>query len=316
MATRIVTDLEVDYAAFMMKNAGLLAGNYGTGVTSWDHVAEAGAIMQAHGIPNDHPWYYAVNSFTQRSLASNQRSLGAGGVAGQLIETAHEKATISKNFAGFDSVMTASTLASHTQPATGDRAGTLSATPTGTYLAHKDTMTQTLAVTGFGTFSGTIPAGTVIQVTGRNRLNLSTRQPIIDETGANLLWTGVVTADATLTTGAGNLLVSGPAIFEAAGQYNTVSSALTSGDVVTLLGADSTLYQPNIFWHKNAFSIGSVPMQKLYSTDTIATTEDGMQIRVSKGASIRENKQIVRFDYRPAYGVMNPFFAGQGFGTA
>jgi hypothetical protein len=83
---------------------------------------------------------------------------------------------------------------------------------------------------------------------------------------------------------------------------------------VTLLGAASTIYQPNLFWHKQAFAIGSVPIKKLYSTDTLATTKDGLQIRVSKGASIRENKQIVRFDFRPAYGVMNPFFAGQGWG--
>lgn len=315
MATRIVTDMEVDFAAFMMKNAGLLAGTYGTAVSTWDHVALAGSVMEATGIPHDSDWIYAVNPYIQTSLASNQRSLGSGGVSGDLISEAHRKAIISDNLAGLK-VMSATTLATHTQPATGDRAGTLSATPTGTYLAHKDSMQQTLPVTGFGTFTGTIPAGTVVQVTGRNRLNLSTRQPIIDGTGSTVLFTGVVVSDASLTTGAGNLVVSGPGINEASGQYNTVDSALTSGDVVTLLGADSTLYQPNLFWHKQAFSIGSVPMEKLFSTDTVATTEDGLQIRVSKGASIRENKQIVRFDLRPAYATLNPFFAGQGFGTA
>ncbi len=67
-----------------------------------------------------------------------------------------------------------------------------------------------------------------------------------------------------------------------------------------------------MFWHKNAFAIASVPIEKLYSTDTLGTTEDGLQLRVSKGASILANKQIVRFDLRPAYGVLNPFFAGQG----
>jgi hypothetical protein len=126
----------------------------------------------------------------------------------------------------------------------------------------------------------------------------------------------VVTADATLTTGAGTLVISGPAIFEAAGQYNTVASAIADADVITILGADATTYQPNLFWHRDAFAIASVPIEKLYSTDTVAQTEDGLQLRVSKGASIRENKQIVRFDLRPAYGTMNPFFAGQGFGSA
>ena len=315
MATRIVTDYEVDFAKFMMKNTGLLAGTYGTAVSTWDHVARAGAVLASNGIPADSDWIYAVNPFTQTSLASNQRSLGAGGSAGNLVSEAHRKAIISDGFAGMK-VMQATTLGTYTSTATGDRAGTLSATPTGTYVGAKDTMKQTLAVTAIGTFTGTIPAGTMVEVTGRNRLNMSTRQPVIDQLGANILWHAVVTEDASLTSGAGNLVCSGPGIFEAAGQYNTVDSALTSGDVITLLGADSTLYQPNLFWHKQAFSVGSVPIPKLFSTDTLATTEDGLQIRVSKGASIRENKQIVRFDFWPAYGVMNPFFAGQGWGSA
>jgi len=313
MATRIVTDLELDFASFMMKNTALLNGTYGTAVTTWDHVAGAGAVMESSGVPMDDDWIYAVNPYTKTSLASNQRSLGAGGSAGELISKAHQRAILSDNFAGMK-VMSATSLASYTSATTGDLVGSLSATPTGTYVGAKDTMTQSLAVTGFGTFTGTIPAGTNIQVTGRNRLNLSTRNPIINAAGANILWTATVTADASLTTGAGTLVVTGPGIFEAAGQYNTVDSALTSGDVVTILGADTTLYQPNLFWHKQAFSIGSVPIKKLNSTDTLATTEDGLQMRVSKGVSFRENKQIVRFDFRPAYAVLNPFFAGQGWG--
>ena len=314
MATRIVTDMELDFADFMMKNAGLLAGTYGTAVSTWDHVAEAGAVMEANGIPRDGMWHYAVNPYTQRSLASDQRSLGAGGSAGSLIVDSNAAATIADNFAGMR-VMTATTLASYTSVDTsGDRAGTLSANPDVTYLAAKDSMQQTLSVTGLGTITS-VPAGTVVQISGRNRLNLSTRQPIVDENGSNVLWTAVVVADATLVAGAGDIVVSGPAIFEASGQYNTVDSAPISGDVITLLGVDDTLYQPNIFWHRQAFGIGSVPLKKLHSTDTVATTEDGMQFRVSKGVGFLENQQKVRIDYRPAYAVLNPFFAGQAFGS-
>lgn len=315
MATRTVTDMELDFAGFMMRNSGLLAGTPGTAVSTWDQVAEAGAVMESAGIPKDGAWYYTVNPYTQRSLASNQRSLGAGGSAGSIINEAHQRAMITSNFAGMD-VMTATTLTSFTSADSGgDLVGSLSATPDPTYLAAKDTMKQTLAVTGIGTFSGTIPAGTTIKVTGRNRLNMATRQPVVDASGARVEWTAVVTADATFAGGAGNLVVSGPAVYEATGAYNTVDSALTSGDVVTILNADATLFQPNLFWHKQAFGIGAVKIEKLYSTDTLATTEDGLQIRVSKGSSFRENKQMVRFDLRPAYAVLNPFFSGQGFGS-
>lgn len=309
-AKRIVTDLELDFGAFMLKNSGLLAGSVGTAVTTWDDVAEAGAIMQAVGVPMDNAWCYGVNPFTQRKLASNQRSLG--GETGAM--TANQKAVITDNFAGMK-VMTCTTLASYTTGAGADRAGVVAADPDVTYLAARNTMTQSIVVSGFQA-NLAIKAGETVTIAGRNRLNLSTRQPIVDENGAAIVFSGTVTADVTLDgTGAGTIVITGPAIYEANGAYNTTSSAVVSGDVITLGGSASTLYQPNLFWHKNAFAIGSVPIEKLYSTDTLAKTSDGLQIRVSKGASIRENKQIVRFDLRPAYGVLNPFFAGKGFGN-
>lgn len=311
-ATRISTDLELDFASFMMKNSGLLSGAPGTAVTTWDHVAEASSVMKSAGIPGDDMWHYAVNPYTQTSLASTQKSLGSGGAAGALIASAHAKAMIDPNFAGMQ-VMSATTLDSFTTPTTGDVVGVVGVVDV-SYLTAKDTMTQVIPVTSIGTFTGTIVAGTVIQVSGRNRLNMNTRKPVIDGAGANVLWTAVVTADASLTSGAGNLICSGPAIFEATGAYNTTDSAVQSGDVITILNADATLFQPNLFWHKQAFGIGSVPIKKLFSTDTLATTEDGLQIRVSKFSDGLANKQKVRFDLRPAYSVLNPFFAGHGYG--
>ncbi len=310
MATRIVTDFETDYAGFMMKNTGLLAGTVGTGVSSWDDVAEAGAIMQASGVPVDGALCYAANPFTQRKLASDQRSLG--GETGAM--TANQRATITDNFAGMR-VMTANTLASYTTGTGADRAGTVVGTPVATYASAKDTMTQVIGVTAFQA-NLVVKAGETVTITGRNRLNLSTRLPVIDETGSQVVFTGTVTQDVTLDgSGAGNLTITGPAIFEANGQYNTVDSAIAASDVITLGGAASTIIQPNLFWHKQAFTVASVPIKKLHSTDTIATTEDGLQLRVSKGVGFLENNNKVRIDFRPAYGVMNPFFAGQGFGN-
>ncbi len=316
MATRIVTDLELDFGEFMLKNSGLLAGTVGTAVTTWSHVAEAGAVMQSHGVPMDDLWTYAMNPFTQKTLADIQRSLGSGGTSGELVKTAHEKATITSSFAGME-VMTSTALASFTTGALGGDLVGVVGTVDVTYPTAKDTMTQSIPITGIGTSSATVVAGTIVEVTGRNRLNLSTRKAIIDGGGANVLYTGVVTADVTLSSGAGTLVVTGPAIFEAtgsgAGAYNTTDSAVQSGDVITIKNAVSTLFQPNLFWHKQAFSIGSVPIKKLFSTDTLGTTEDGIQLRISKGSDFTKNSQQVRFDLRPAYAALNPFFSGQGW---
>ena len=314
MSTRIAIDFELDYAAFMMKNTALLAGTVGTAADTWDDIAEAGAIMDASGVPMGQPWCYAVNPFTQRKLASTNRSLGAGGAVGSTIKSSLDKATIAEDFAGMK-VMTANTLASYTTGTGADRAGTLTGTPTPTYVTYKDTMQMTLAVTAFQA-NLVVAAGETITIAGRNRLNLSTRQPILDETGAEILFTGTVLATVTLGgSGEGNLVISGPGIFEATGAYNTVDTAITSGDVVTLGGAATTIIQPNLFWHKEAFTIASVPIKRLHSTDTFAETEDGLQFRVSKFSDGIINEQKIRIDFRPAYGVLNPFFAGQGFGA-
>lgn len=310
-AQRIVTDMELDFAEFMLKNSGLYAGTYGTPVTTWNHVADAGATLDANGIPRDKKWCYAVNPFTQTELASNQRSLGAGD---SIVESAHERNIITKNFAGMD-VMTCNTLASFTSGSGADRVGALAANPDVTYLAAKDTMQQTLSLSGFEA-NLVIKAGEIVQIAGRNRLNQATRKPIIDGSGNNVLFTGVVQSEVTLDgSGAGTIVVSGPAIYEATGPYNTTDSAAVSGDVVTLLGSASTLVQPNLFWHPDAFTIASVPIKKLKSTDTVVTTKDGLQIRCSYDSDVIKNQQIVRFDFRPAYGVLNPFFSGQSFGS-
>lgn len=315
LSTRIVTDMELDFANFMVKNTALLANTYGTPASKWSDVAQAGSVMQATGVPMDSPWYYAINPYTQTALADTDRSLGAGGSAGAVIKNALMKATINENYAGFDKVLTATTLPTVAIAAGADRAGTLTAAPTLTYVGAKDTMTQTLAVTGFQA-NLDVAAGEVITIAGRYRLNLSTRKPVIDASGNKVLWSATVTTAVTLgTSGEGNIVVTGPGVWETGGAFNTTDTAIASGDVVTLLGSASTTYQPNLFWHKDAFAIGSVPIGRLNSTDTFATTKDGLQFRVSKGSEFLKNNQLVRIDFRPAYACLNPFFAGQGFGA-
>jgi hypothetical protein len=310
IANRIVIDLETDFADYAMKEVALLSGTHGNGVGAWSEVAQAGALLQSSGVPMNKRWQYFLNPYSQVSLADQQRSLGVN----PEVATANEQAMVKQNFAGFD-VRTATTLSTYTSTAGADRAGTLSANPDVTYLTAKDTMQQTLAVTAFQA-NLVVKAGEVIQITGRNRLNMSTRSPILTASGAQVVYTGTVVADVTLgASGEGNLVVSGPAIYEALGAYNTVDSAPISGDVITLLGAASTVYQPNLFWHPDAFTIASVNIKKLHSTDTVATTKDGIQMRVSKYSDGDANKQTVRFDIHPAYGTMNPFFAGQAFGN-
>ena len=309
MARRLVTDLELDLGAFMRDNASLNYGTRGTAVTAWSDVAGAGAMMQSIGVPQSDETYYLMNPFTTTSLASAQNGLNA---ADGLVRTAWEKAQISSNFGGMRA-LTSNALSSYTSGSTTDRAGTLNGAPDATYVTAKDTMQQTLVLAGLGT--GTIKAGDQVTIAGVNRLNVSTREQILDATGAAVLWTGTVIADVTIAANAATVVVSGAAIYEANGQYNNVDAAPATGAVVTILGAASTVYQPNMFYSKQAFGLGTVKLPKLYSTDTVATTSDGMSIRVSKYSDGDANTQKIRFDLLPAYACFNPLFSGQGYGV-
>lgn len=310
MGQRVVTDLEVDFADFMMRNTGLRVGDVGTGVSKFAEVAEAGALMESSGVPSG-DWYYALNPYSQVALADQQRGIGVNPQAG----SANEKAVVMENFAGM-TVKTATGLSSYMTGSGADRVGAVAVNPDVTYVTHKDTMKQSIAVSGFAA-NLVVAAGETIEITARPRLNMSTKKPIVDATGGVVLFTATVTQTVTLDgSGAGTLLVTCPAIFEAGGAYNSTASAVVAGDVITLGGAQDTVVQPNLFWHRDAYTIASVPMKKLHATDTIATTKDGLQLRVTKYANGDANSQSVRIDLRPAYGAMNQGMAGQGFGKA
>jgi hypothetical protein len=312
MATRLVTDLELDLGKFMINNGGFSFGDPDVAVDAWSDVAGAIAKATAMGIPSDN-LYYVMNPFVQQNLADAQSALASGKTS--LVDSAWERAQISRNFGGAN-VMSSNAIKTRVSSTTGDRAGAVASVGASTYVAHKDTMIQTINVDAF---SGTpvVKAGEIVEVTGKYQLNLATREPMVDGAGNLVKWRGVVTEDsAAFVGGAGSIKVAGPAIYEADGQYNTVNAALADGDVITILGTDTTTYQPSLLFHKQAFGLGTVKLPKLYSTDTVATTEDGFSIRISKYADGDKNTQMIRFDLLPAFACFSPYFGGQAFGVS
>ncbi len=308
-AEQCVIELETSFNDFMNLRTGLVSGVPGNVVDEWKDVAYAMSLMKSLGVPETE-YYYVMNPFSVQNLAGAQLGLTS---ADQLVRTAWENAQISTPFAGLRAI-SSNSMSNYTSGTVSDRAGVLAATPDGTYATHKDTMIQSLSVSGFGAGADTIKAGEVIEVVGRHYLHPRTQKVVLDDTGAPINWKGTVTADVTLTGGAGTLLVSGPAINETDGQYNNVDVALASGDVVNLLGTASKVYQPNMFYHKEAFAIAFVKLPKLFSTDTLAVTDDGVAIRCSKYSDGDKNEQKIRFDLLPAFGCMDPFFSGKGWG--
>ncbi len=315
-AEEMVVALEDSFGDYMIANSGLTYGNPGTAIDAWSDIAGQNSFMKSLGVPAG-PKYSAMNPFVVQNLAAAQTGLSAD--PSRLVQTAWEEAQIPGMFGGLKAI-SSNALSTYTAGTNADRTGSLAATPTATYLSVKDTMNQTLSLADLGTSGGTITAGETLEFTGtganaRSHVQLKNGNTVFGADGAAKKFRCTVTADATVSTaGTATVVVAGPAIFETGGAYNTISSALTSGDVVTIKETASAEYQPSLFYHKDAFSVTTVKLPKLYSTDTVAWTRDGMTMRVSKYSSGSENLQRVRFDMLPAFATLNPFFAGRGFG--
>ena len=308
MMDELVATLETSFGQFCLANCNLSVGMPGNEADAWGDIAQAGALAKSMSFPKGDVTYL-VNPFNQVALADVQRSIGT---ADGLVNPAFKDAVINSSFAGLR-VMTSDSLATFTSGSNADRVGAIVGTPDPAYLTAKDTMTQSITINGLGA-TGTVRAGEIIEVTGKYYLNQSTRQQILNA-GSGVQWRAVVTADATIAGGAVTVTVAGPAIKETGEQYDTIDTGLAAGDVVAFLHDAKTLYQPNMFYHKNAFSIGSVPIPRLSAQDTFMKTKDGLQIRMSRGSSLRENKQVLRLDLLPAFSSLNPFLAGQGYGN-
>jgi hypothetical protein len=313
LANRIVTELELDIANRMLLGGGLLVGTPGTAVTKWSDVAAANTLLEDIGAPTE-DCYYVMTPGTREKLADAQKGLGSG--SEELVNEAWRKSLVSKDFGGL-MALSSNSLKSYQAGAASDRAGTVSAVGTQTWAANKDATTITISVTALSaSTTAAVRAGDVIQITGRNRVNPHTQQVMFDSSGTAVKFTGVVQSTANSDgSGVVALTISGNAIYESGGKYNNIDSAITVGDVVTVLGTADTVYKPNLFFHRDAFTMATIKLPKLHSTDTYITTKDGFSIRVSKYANGDANTNKVRFDLLAAFGVINPHMAGRGFGV-
>ena len=312
MGEELVTRTERNFNDYILQNAGLTYGTPGTAVDAWNDVAYVEALMNEIGVPNAGKKYYQMNSYSGAALASVQTGI----YNDPLVKTAWERAMVASPLAGMQPLKS-NALRSFTSGTAADRAGTLAANPDVTWATHKDTMIQSISVAGF-TASSTIKAGEVIEITGRYHTNPRNTNTLVDESGAEVPFRWTVTADVTLDgAGAGTVSVTNAAIFDAASnnQYDNVSAAPVSGDVITILGAASTVYKPNLAYHEDAFSYATVQLPKLYATDTTYQSADGLTFRATRFADGLANKNILRVDLMPAFGISNPMHAVRCYGT-
>ena len=311
---KMAVEHEQRLLAFMSLNSGLTVGTGGTAVSKWSDVSAGNTLLESMGAPNSENWFALLAPAVQQNLANVQTAL----LESNLVKSAWERAMIPSNFGGLQALRHNS-LPSFTQGAFGAGPITVDGGSQEVgYVAVKDTMTQTINLTGLTNTTGTFVAGTQLQFDTVQWVNQQSKVGITGGTDALEPFTCTVVVGGT-ADGSGNVTVTitPPIIVDATNpQYNNVVAGPANSAAVTVIsGATGTTNKPNLFYDKDAFAIGTVVLPPMKSLVSSTINVDGFSIRETRFADGIANKQMVRWDLLPVFAVNNPMMAGKMYGT-
>lgn len=314
---RMVAKFETNCADYAVKNLGHTLGTVGNTISQWSDVAQIGSFATAMGFPDD-MCYGLFDPWSMERLANAQN--GLSGNTGNLVTSAWERAKIPGTFGNVDARM-CDTLASYTNGTGYDLADNIvidGVAPTQTYLAAKDTYQTTLALTGFDQ-NDTLVAGSRLEIAARYWVNQNSKQISVGRDGNPLPYQCVVVTGGTAdANGDMSVVVQGPAIYEANGQYNTLSAAIGTSDAVTIIsGAADSTYVPSVFMHPEALGLAFVQLPKFYSKESrVITSKDGsFSMRLSMDTDILTGQTVLRIDMQPCLATFNPLLGGVVWGN-
>lgn len=276
-------------------------GTPGTTPSVFLDIANASAELTKLGVPTGelHAFW---DSGSKTSLANGLKAVFVQATAKMAIEEASFG-----RYGGFTNYE-CNSLKSHT---VGVNTGTPlvdGATQNVTYLASKDTDTQSLVTNGWtNDTTDILLAGDIITLAGVNSVNRKTREDTGD------LMNFVVTADATsgASTGPATLTIAPPII--TSGPYQTVTAAPADDAVITVkTGTGGVSYRQNMAWHRNAITMAFVPLDVADAgTGVLQSREtmDGISMTVTRFFSGTSMQMSYRFDILFDIIVQNRSFA-------
>lgn len=151
-------------------------------------------------------------------------------------------------------------------------------TATTTYTSVKDTMTQTLHIDGLTGATAQLKKGDVFTIADVYDVN-----PVTKEAKDYLKMFVVVEDPSAAVSNEVDLTIWPALIWSGAFQNVSVTSGVTdlNDQAVTFMGTASTAYPQNLFFHKNAFALVTVPMVRPPgAVDVSRQTYKGLSVRV------------------------------------
>jgi hypothetical protein len=167
----------------------------------------------------------------------------------------------------------------------------------------------TIALTG-GTTSGVVSANSLIYFWGIYEVQPHTKYQL------SRIRTFNVTADVTLSSGAGTLTVS-PAMYGPENKKMQNMTALpTTAHYVGIVGAASTTYEQAVVMKKGASSFIGLSLPDLEGQKVSTDNYQGVEVKVSAGSDIRAYNNLVRMDMLVAAKNRQPYHIYRAFTRA
>jgi hypothetical protein len=283
----LVDQIDQDCAA-LYKDVWNWVGTPGQTINSFSDFYEGSVRLDEGAVPTDMRMGY-LSPRDHGGMLSTQTGLYMQDVA----KDAYRKAHLGE-IGGVDTYMSQN-VQTHTVGAHGGTPLVDGAAQNVTYDSVKNTFEQTLITDGW-TASVALKKGDVFTLDGVYAVNP------VNKAVLPHLQQFVVRADVTANANPANdtnLTISPPII--TSGAFQTVSAAPANNAPITYLGTASTGYRQNMIFHKNAFALCMVPLQKPTNEDCSVVTSDGLSVRVWRGADITNDRSIWRLDV--LYGV-------------
>ena len=226
----------------------------------------------------------------------------------------HFREGIMGNTGGFD-VGENTLLPSHT---TGSLAGSplTNGTALGNTVTTNSWSSQTVLSIDGATSTTTLKAGDIITLSGVYAVHPESKQ----NTGK--LQTFVVQSDVTLTTAATayDVTVKPAMISSATNAFQNVALsgvANTDGLTVTRIGAASTAFAQDLFFHKDAFALAVVDLEDVsaYGADCTRVRVDDISLRWIQQYNVSNDKVYGRFDIAWGFAPLLPELASRHLTT-
>lgn len=289
----IAQDVE---SRFLIKAMNAVANTVGTaGVTTFDTdtVLAAREKMSKYLAPKDDNRYLLFDSTSMRSavnarkgLFNNQEALAKSFKSGAL------------GYADGYAWMENELVPVHTR---GTATGAITVTTTVSTEGA-----ATIALTGTG--SQTLLLGDVFTIGSVFAVHPITKKvyPFLQQF--------VVTANNTASSGSYTGVAISPAIYTSASKgLQNVDSFPQSGATVTLVGAASTAYTQNMFFHKNAFRMVSAPLIIPKAVEwAVQETYQGVSVSIIRAFDVLQRRMITRVDFLGGLLAERPEWAVRG----